>query len=71
MLSDRIKAAIGERHGFEPMVLVLGSEELEKDQSRSNPFPEAESEPKTLHVYFLASHRERPDLDGLRRDQGR
>jgi uncharacterized protein (DUF1697 family) len=30
-----------------------------------NPFPEAESEPKTLHVYFLASSPECPDLDAL------
>lgn len=64
LLSDRIKAAIGESHGFEPMVLVLESEELEK-AVRSNPFPEAESEPKTLHAYFLATPPERPDLEAL------
>jgi uncharacterized protein (DUF1697 family) len=64
LLSERIRAAIRERHGFEPMVLVLESEELEK-AVRSNPFPETESEPKTLHAYFLAAPPERPDLDGL------
>lgn len=64
LLSDGIMATIGERHGFEPRVLVLSSEELEK-AVRSNPFPEAESEPKTLHAYFLASPPERPDLDAL------
>ncbi|CAN5886485.1 DUF1697 domain-containing protein [soil metagenome] len=64
LLSDRIRAAIKESHGFEPRVLVLGSEELEV-AVRSNPFPEAESEPKSLHVYFLASSPERPDLDAL------
>jgi uncharacterized protein (DUF1697 family) len=32
---------------------------------RSNPLPEAESEPKTLHLYFLAAPPERPDLDAL------
>ena len=63
-LSERIRAAIGERHGFEPRVLVLGSEEME-EVVRSNPFPEAESEPKTLHLYFLAASPERPDLDAL------
>ena len=63
-LSGRIGAEIEERHGFEPGVLVLGSNELER-AIRSNPFPEAESEPKTLHVYFLAASPERPDLDGL------
>jgi uncharacterized protein (DUF1697 family) len=64
LLSGRIRATIVERHGFEPQVLVLGAEEMEK-AIRSNPFPEAESEPKTLHLYFLASSPERPDLEGL------
>jgi uncharacterized protein (DUF1697 family) len=31
----------------------------------SNPFPEAESEPKTLHLYFLASTPQNPDLQTL------
>ena len=69
LLSDRIKAAIGESHGFEPMVLLLGSEELERI-IHSNPFPEAESEPRTLHLYFLAASPERPDLDALERIKG-
>jgi uncharacterized protein (DUF1697 family) len=64
LLAEGIRAAIGERHGFEPRVLVLGSEELEEAVG-SNPFPEAESEPKTLHLYFLAVSPERPDLDAL------
>jgi len=64
LLSEAIEAAIKERHGFEPRVLVLGAEDLE-EAVRSNPFPKAESEPKTLHVYFLAASPERPDLDAL------
>ena len=68
-LSDGIMATIGERHGFEPRVLVLSSEELEK-AVRSNPFREAESEPKTLHLYFLAAPLERPDLDALEEMKG-
>jgi uncharacterized protein (DUF1697 family) len=70
VLSERIKAMIEERHGFEPQVLVLGSEGLER-AVRSNPFPDAESEPKTLHAYFLAASPERPDLDGLEEIQGK
>ena len=69
LLAERIRAEIGERHGFEPRVLVLPSEEMEK-AVRSNPFPEAESEPKTLHVYFLAASPERPHLDALERIKG-
>jgi uncharacterized protein (DUF1697 family) len=69
MLSDRISAAVKERHGFEPRVLVLGSEALER-VFRSNPFHEAESEPKSLHVYFLASSPGRPDLEALEEIRG-
>jgi uncharacterized protein (DUF1697 family) len=69
LLSETIKAAIKERHGFEPQVVVLGSEELEGAIS-SNPFPEAESEPKTLHAYFLAAAPEHPGLDGLETVKG-
>jgi uncharacterized protein (DUF1697 family) len=64
LLSETIEAAIKERHGFEPRVLLLASEEMERAM-RSNPFPEAESEPKTLHLYFLAAPPENPDLDAL------
>jgi uncharacterized protein (DUF1697 family) len=64
LLAEKFQAAILERHGFEPMVLVLESEEFEK-AVRSNPFPEAESEPKSLHAYFLATPPERPDLEAL------
>ncbi len=68
-LADGIRASIGERHGFEPSVLVLGSEEME-EAVRYNPFPEAESEPKTLHLYFLAASPEHPDLDALQGIKG-
>ena len=64
LLSQTIEAAIKERHSFEPRVLLLASEEMERAM-RSNPFPEAESEPKALHLYFLAAPPERPDLDTL------
>ena len=64
LLAETIEAAIKERHGFEPRVLLLASEEMERAM-RSNPFPGAESEPKTLHLYFLAASPERPDLDAL------
>jgi uncharacterized protein (DUF1697 family) len=68
-LSDAIKVAIEGRHGFGPRVLVLESEEIERVVG-SNLFPEAESEPKTLHAYFLASSPEHPDLDGLEEIKG-
>ncbi len=59
-LSNRIKAAIKEKHGFEPYVFLLDLVEMEKAIA-SNPFPEAESKPKTLHLYFLASAPKKPE----------
>ena len=63
-LSSRIRAEIKKRRGFEPYVLLLSPEEIQK-AIEGNPFPEAESEPKALHVAFLASAPARPDLKAL------
>ena len=63
-LADRMGGAIHERHGFTPHVFVLELGELESAMA-SNPFPEAESEPETLHLYFLASVPQNPDLNAL------
>jgi uncharacterized protein (DUF1697 family) len=64
LLSNRISAAIKKNHGFEPQVLLLTPEEIERAVA-SNPFPEAETEPKTLHVYFLTSMPKNLDLGAL------
>jgi uncharacterized protein (DUF1697 family) len=64
LLSIKISAAIKKSHGFEPRVLLLELEEMER-AVESNPFPEAESEPKALHLYFLEAIPENPDFDTL------
>jgi uncharacterized protein (DUF1697 family) len=64
LLSNKIRVAISESHGFEPQVLLMELEEIEKAVG-SNPFPEAESDPKTLHLHFLASMPKDPDLEAL------
>ena len=64
ILSNTISATIKEDHGFEPQVLLLELEEMQKAVG-SNPFPEAESKPKTLHLHFLASVPKDPDFDAL------
>jgi uncharacterized protein (DUF1697 family) len=69
LLSNRIGAAIKKSYGFEPRVLLLELGDIEKAVG-SNPFPEAESEPKTLHVHFLSSVPKDPDLDALERIKG-
>lgn len=69
LLSNKIATAIKDSHGFKPRVLLLGLEEIER-AVESDPFPEAESEPKTLHVYFLASEPKNPDLAAFERIKG-
>jgi uncharacterized protein (DUF1697 family) len=63
-LSNTISITIKKRRGFKPQVLMLELEELQK-AVESNPFPEAESEPKTLHLHFLVSVPKNPDFDAL------
>jgi len=63
-LSQKICAEIKKRHGFEPYVLLLGLDDLERAIA-DNPFPEAETEPSSLHLGFLASAPHNPDLKKL------
>lgn len=65
-LSERIKSLIHNAYGFAPQVLILTPEEL-GEAIASNPYPEAESAPATLHLTFLASVPEHLDLAGLER----
>src|SRR5215204_4469084 len=66
LLSSKIRTTIKKTHGFEPQLLLLELEEIER-AVESNLFPEAESNPKTLHLYFLASVPNNPDLGVLER----
>lgn len=63
-LSGDISTEVKKNYGFEPYVMVLTLEEL-KQAVESNPFPEAESDPKSLHLNFLISEPRDPDLDSL------
>ena len=63
-LAAQIASRIEKRHGFEPHVLILGAAGFE-EALRRNPFPEAVSDPKTLHLFFLESTPESPNLEAL------
>lgn len=63
-LSEQIRVEIKKRRGFEPYVLLLGLEEIEKI-IQQNPFPQAESNPTALHAGFLGATPERPDMKAL------
>jgi uncharacterized protein (DUF1697 family) len=63
-LARKIGAAIKQRRGFEPQVLLLELKELEHAMQK-NPFPEAEANPSALHVSFLVSTPAKPNLQAL------
>ncbi|MEX2435264.1 MAG: DUF1697 domain-containing protein [Balneolaceae bacterium] len=63
-LSGSLSRAIKESHGFEPNVMILSHEDF-KQAIQQNPFPEAEADPKTLHLSFLKEKPLKPDLNGL------
>lgn len=50
--ADSVGRAIERNHGFRPAMFLLSARDLDRAIA-SNPFPEAASEPKSLHVYFL------------------
>lgn len=65
LLTRKIAAAVHESHGFEPFVMLLTTDKLKRAMA-SNPFPDAETDPSKLHLFFLASVPENPNLDVLK-----
>jgi uncharacterized protein (DUF1697 family) len=63
-LSRQIAAAVKERCGFEPCVLILEPAAINRALAQ-NPFPEAETDPASLHLGFLAAPPAHPDLQRL------
>lgn len=63
-LAKRLSAAVSRSHGFEPRVLVLTCEDLER-AATGNPFPEAAVNPKSVHLFFLSETPEKPDVKAL------
>ena len=64
-IAQKVQDAIKEKYNFAPQVILLRPKEL-MDAIESNPFPIAEIEPKTLHLYFLDLEPQKPDLDKLK-----
>ena len=63
-LAKNIGAAVFNSHEFTPRVLVLPLQEF-RNAIASNPFPEGESDPKSLHLFFLESLPANPDVKRL------
>jgi len=65
-LAGKIGELILRKSGFRPYVIVLSAAEL-ADAVRSNPFPQADADHKSLHLFFLSKRPPRPDLGSLER----
>lgn len=63
-LAARIAEAVADSQGFKPEVMLLTTNEL-KAAIDANPYPQAEAEPKSLHLYFLAQPATAAKLDEL------
>jgi uncharacterized protein (DUF1697 family) len=63
-IAKQIAACIQEEFGFESTTIVLRIEELER-AAKGNPFPQADKDPKSLHLFFLAQTPQDPKLDAM------
>lgn len=63
-LAGRVAREIEKHHGFRPPIFLLHLDEL-REVVGSNPYPEAVSEPKSLHLVFLDDVPQGPHLDSL------
>jgi uncharacterized protein (DUF1697 family) len=63
-LEKQIGSAVLKAHGFEPRIIVLSVPELER-AVRSNPFPQADANPKALHLFFLTKKPSSANLGAL------
>jgi uncharacterized protein (DUF1697 family) len=63
-LSTRIAGLILKKFGFQPAVMVLSVQEL-AEAIKGNPFPEADDNHKSLHLFFLSGRPSNLDLESL------
>lgn len=63
-ITRQLIGEIRERCGFEPQLIILPLDFLEKAVAE-NPFPEAESSPAHMHLGFLASLPKNPNIAKL------
>ena len=63
-LAGEIERCIENKFGFHSNTFVLSLDELRR-AAANNPFPQADAEPKTLHLFFLAQPPKAPQLDAM------
>jgi uncharacterized protein (DUF1697 family) len=65
-LTKRIGNAVQAIQGFRPRVIVLSAADLQ-EAAAANPFPKAQAEHKSLHLFFLAQSAASADVTSLSR----
>ncbi len=63
-LPRQLAIEISKQAGFEPHIQILTLDSW-IDAIARNPFPEAETDPASLHLFFLATRATHPDLEKL------
>ena len=63
-LARRVTAAVAKARGFEPRLLVLTRRELER-AAAGNPFPQADDNPASVHLFFLAEAAKSADVTSM------
>jgi uncharacterized protein (DUF1697 family) len=63
-MATRIERLVERNFGCRPTVLVIGRAELAA-AIRANPFPGAHGNHRLLHLFFLASRPQSPDIESL------
>jgi len=63
-LTEQIGGRIEKQHGFRPHLLIFDRKTLQA-AIKSNPFPKAVADPKTLHFFFLDEPATDPDIEAL------
>jgi uncharacterized protein (DUF1697 family) len=64
LLRKSIRERIEQEYGFVPEVLLLRLEDLQQ-AIKENPFPDAVSDPKSLHFFFLQTPAAKPNTRAL------
>ena len=67
-LTRQIRAGIKDKFGFSSRLLLLTRGQLQAIAA-CNPYPGAEQDPRFLHVWFMAEHPAKPDLEALMEKQ--
>lgn len=64
LVENAIAKQIESKHGFCPQIFLLSVDELQH-AIKSNPFPDAVSDPKSLHFFFLKESSKKPNVEAL------